>query len=220
MNQILSAFQQETFLEKVLLVLVTAGVTGVLVPLVKWVMDFTKYRSRKRFEADLSRQRELLRAQSQLLDGISEQLWKFRYLAMAVSLYGMDRTNEKSKTKYRKAVQKYDARTWGILNEVRIDVSKSRRLISEDAYRQLRTFYEWLTKELEPRVRKVIGEDTGHGELNGYIYNEASDRIDELLRLLGRELHLASNSAKKWMGFMSWFSVNWSPGYARIEPRA
>ena len=136
----------------------------------------------------------IIEAQSQLLDDVTQDLWNFRYLAMAVSVYRMDGND----AKYKEVIAQYHQETWGILNRLRVNMSKSRRLISENAYRDLVGFYQWLTLEFDQKVRKVIDDDQGHLELNRLIYNEVTTKIDELLYFLANELNLTSdNSAPK-----------------------
>jgi hypothetical protein len=64
----------EGFLEKIAILLLTALLTGFLVPYVLKRVDEAKSVQQKIFEADLARQAKIIEAQSKFLDDITETL--------------------------------------------------------------------------------------------------------------------------------------------------
>ena len=120
----------QRFLENIVLLVLTALITGLGIPWVLKRVAERKLREQKRFEADLARQGKIIEAQSKLLDDLSQLLWKWRYLAKKVVYYGAQENRER----YDLARRQYDEKVWDILNEFRAEISRSRRLVSERAY--------------------------------------------------------------------------------------
>jgi hypothetical protein len=188
------------FTQQVILLVLTAALSTFLIPLIfRWIDRPREERQRerehqrnleqKRFEADLARQSKIIDAQAAFLDDISQQLRRFRYLAMAVSYYYPDENPER----YQEAVKSYDREAWDIFNHVRESISKSRRLVSENVYQKLVEFYE---KKMVPfdqkKVRQVIQTSKGHHELNQHIFHEFTPDIDDIIYFLSEELQLTS----------------------------
>lgn len=188
------------FTQQVILLILTAVLSTFLIPLIfRWIdqpreerqknREHHRHLEQKRFEADLARQSKIIDAQVAFLDDISQQLWRFRYLAMALSYYYPDENPER----YQEAVKTYDLESWDIFNHVRESVSKSRRLVSENAYQKLVEFYE---KKMVPfdreKVKQVIRTNKGHHELNQYIFHEFTPDIDNIIYFLSEELQLTS----------------------------
>ena len=144
---------------------------------------------RARFEAKLARQAKVIDAQDAFLDDISQQFWRFRYLAMTVSYY---RPDDKS-GRYQEILKTYDQECWTVFNKMRESISRSRRLVSEKAYNDLVRFYE---DEVVPfdreQVRQVISTGEGHDALNQHIFRVFSPRIDAVIYDLSREVQLTS----------------------------
>ena len=143
----------------------------------------------KLFEADLARQSKIIDAQDALLRHFSQQLWRFRYLAMAVSYYNpVD-----DPTRSHEAVKESDEIPRNIFNEVREDISESRRLVSEKAYAQLRDFYETEMVRFDKKeVKKVIQTNHGHQELNDKIFGEFTEKVEEVIYCLSKEVQLTA----------------------------
>lgn len=71
----------QAFLEKIILLVLTALITGFGIPYVLKRVEQRKLREQKKFEDDLARQGKIIEAQSKLLGDLSQLLWKWRYLA-------------------------------------------------------------------------------------------------------------------------------------------
>src|SRR5262249_61203733 len=75
----------QDFLEKVVILLLTALLTGLLAPYVLKRIDEAKSVEQKILDADLARQAKVIEAQSKFLDDLTETLWNWRYLSMKVA---------------------------------------------------------------------------------------------------------------------------------------
>jgi hypothetical protein len=117
------------FIEKIVIVVLTALLARFIVPYVLKLVDEAKDKRQKKFEADLARQGKIIEAQSELIDDITKTLWEWRYLSIKVSYYGVGR----KKSLYTAAQKDYEARIWDVLSALRFQITKSRRLVSEDS---------------------------------------------------------------------------------------
>src|SRR5262249_13958543 len=123
----------QEFLEKVVILLLTALLTGLVAPYVLKRIDDAKSVQQKILEADLARQAKVIEAQSKFLDDITETLWNWRYLSMKVAYYGMGDQGPS----YAAARKGYDLQIWEVLKRLRNQINKSCTLASEDAYKML-----------------------------------------------------------------------------------
>ena len=134
MPAILEVLASTSFLEKVFLLFVGAALTGLLVPLVKSRMDRTRFEQQKRFEAELARQGELVKARAQFLRDLADPVWNFQLLALQVSY------DSESPEKLQSALTSYDAQSWQHLKQIRALVGGARWFTSEPAYKALTDF--------------------------------------------------------------------------------
>ena len=118
---------EQAFLEKIILLVLTALISGYGIPYVLKRVEERRLREQKKFEADLVRQGKIIEAQSKLLDDLSQLLWKWRYLAKKVAYYSAQGNAEH----FDLAKKQYEESVWDILNEFRAEISRSRRLVSE-----------------------------------------------------------------------------------------
>jgi hypothetical protein len=185
-------FNQD-FLEKIILLALTALITGFGMPYVLKRIEERKQREQRKLEADLARQAKIIEAQSKLLDDLSRVLWKWRYLAKKVVYYG----SEKSKERYEIARKEYDDSVWDILNEFRTEISRARRLVSEQAYEELQSLYDYIVRDIDRKISDIIKRE----ELDAKSVQESSDlgprfslevsqRIDDAIDRLASELGL------------------------------
>lgn len=122
----------ETFSEKVILLLVTALLTGILVPYIN---------------GRLARQASVLQEQKEFLGELERRLYEFHTKAAAVCWY---RSQAPDESKFGAAVEAYDAASWKFMSDMHAAVSKARRLSSPEAYRDLaRLQHKWEMLDLE-----------------------------------------------------------------------
>ena len=186
----------EAFVQQLTLLVLGALITGLGVPAVLRRIDARKLREQKQFEADLARQSKLLDAQAALLDEITRLVWAWRYLAKQVVYYG-SRGNEE---RYGAARAKYEDAVWGLLDALRTQISKSRRLVSEGAFQRLNDLYGYVVHDLDMKVSDLAGrpdiDQVGCNQLASRFSTEVSGRLDDALFELAQELRLTSQSLK------------------------
>src|SRR5688572_23638476 len=100
MGGILETLKSPSFFEKILLLLLTALLSGLLVPVMMQDIAHKKFKEQKVFEADLLRQTKILESQIEFFNIISELLARFQLSALEVSYY----KHHKNKDKYEVAV--------------------------------------------------------------------------------------------------------------------
>src|SRR4051812_4876564 len=71
---------QGSFIQNVLLILLTAAVIGLAVPRIKAGMDLRYFREQKRHKNELSHQSKLVEQKVRLLNRYRDSLWQFHYV--------------------------------------------------------------------------------------------------------------------------------------------
>jgi hypothetical protein len=192
MAPILEVLASTSFLEKVFLLVVGAVLTGLLVPLVKSRMDRTRFEQQERFEAELARQGELVKARAQFLRDLADPVWHFQLLALQVSYDG------ESPEKLQSALTSYDAQSWQHLKQIRALVGGARWFTSEPAYQVLTDFVDgWLIHEVDMKLMSVrrAGRRANWGQFNRWLYAESRTRTDALLVALADDFGLSPSVA-------------------------
>src|SRR5262245_36887576 len=181
----------QDFLEKVVILLVTALLTGLLAPYVLKRVDEAKSVQQKILDADLARQTKVIEAQSKFLDEITETLWNWRYLSMKVAYYGMGHDGPL----YAAARKDYELQIWDVLSRLRNQINKSRRLASENAYKTLVSLYDQIV-EIDAQLAEAAGESLTPQQsetlsrLHTVIRWEMTEKLDEVVDSLAKELRL------------------------------
>jgi hypothetical protein len=176
------------FIEKIVIVVLTALLARLIVPYVLKLVDEAKHKRQKKFEADLARQGKIIEAQSELIDDITKTLWEWRYLSIKVSYYGVER----KKSLYAAAQKDYEARIWDVLSALRFQITKSRRLVSEDSYKILVDLYDQLveidahgtpTADPEQKIDEFL-------KLNKLLRWKMTEKLDEVVDILAKDVRL------------------------------
>ena len=152
MKQIFELLRAPSFLEKLVILLITAALTGVLVPVVSGWVSEARFREQKVFEAELQRQREIVAAQAELLKSLSALLWEFQLLNIDVSFYKVN-GNEVG---YRMAVTKYQSKATAILGQIRAELSASRRLLSPLMHQRLSKLYFETLLQVDASLERLV----------------------------------------------------------------
>lgn len=207
----------QDFLEKATLLCLTAGLSGFLVPYVLKRIDERKLREQKsidalriqeqkefdaqklqeqkEFDANLIRGNNVLEAQIKLLENLSESLWELQLLSLAVSYYKIHPNQER----YESAYKDYDEKSWRLFKDVRCEVSKSTRLVSEDQYRKLLIFFnENLIQNMDKKLMDLIENNASFDHWKDHydwLLYRFPEEIDEIVTPLAKELRLASPTA-------------------------
>jgi hypothetical protein len=131
METILQTIQSQSFIQAVLLVLITGFVVDLLVPRLKARVDQGNFERQKRFEEELSRSSKLREDCASLLDELESQLWEYQYLLLEPS-YFVARCNEAG---YKQSFAHYDERAPVLLSAIAAKISKLSRLADAETYR-------------------------------------------------------------------------------------
>lgn len=187
------------FLEKVLLLVIASFIVPFVLKFIddrrsrrQKEADAAKLKEQKIFEADLTRQGKIIEAQSKFLDDVTEMLWQWRYLAKRVVYYGTHNDIDG----YTLAKNEYQRDKWPLLNKIRGEVSRSRRLVSENAYRELLQFYNFISDtdvEITRLTKTAVLNNEWRAEatrLSALFSPGVSTKVDTILELLANELHL------------------------------
>lgn len=192
---IVDVLTSREFLQGLFLLVVTAGLTGLLIPVIKGRLDDRKYRDQKVFESELSRQEKVIDAQAALLKDASEVMWSFYLLSLKVTWYAAS-GNEK---RFDAAWQEWDEESWLLFGRLRAEISNARRLTSPTIHAELLNVHDfWFRRfslELEEMVRQ---RNLGTGEsmdFHNRTYRENTRLIDDALTHLAEELRLNERAA-------------------------
>lgn len=183
----LEALTGSSFIEKAFLLILGALLTGILVPLIKLLIDRNWFRQQKRFEADIAREAEIVRARAQFLKDIVDPVWQFQLLALQVSY---DVLTKKENTK---AFQTYDEQSWQHLARIRTIIGGARWFTSPHAYKLLTNFVDgWLLRDVDMQLTNLTKKaEKGDWDLfHAMLYADSRTQTDDLLVALARDFNL------------------------------
>ena len=193
MKVILQLLKTPAFLEKLLLLLATALLSGLLVPEISARLADTRNKQQKLFEADIQRQRDIISAQSELLKNLAKQLWEFQLSNINVSFY----KTSGNETAFEAAAAKYQARSGELLGQIRAELSNARRLTSPAMHDRLTQLYFKTILPVDSGVEALIARGpaaTRDDWLQQHTtsFGTAQKAIDDVLRDLAVEFNLAA----------------------------
>jgi len=169
-----SALFNISFLEKVLLLLITALISGLLVP-------FTA----NNIQSVKAKNELILQSQSKLLEDVAYNLMSYETLALDVSWY---RSSSKiaDDAMYQKAYERYSERMADLLVHSRINIIKAKNLASEVISKKLNDFQMKIFQEQDMPINMLyrnhgsIGEWSAMHMVNERMLKEANNLISEL----------------------------------------
>jgi hypothetical protein len=176
------------FREKIVLLLLTALLTGLLVPFINGTIAAQRARSDQREAAKLARQASVIRSQEEFLERLEKTVFEFHTRAAAVPWY---KTQQPDPEKFNAAAEAYDAASWRFMSDMHALMSKGRRLTSDEAFRALQQHQQnWYEIDLAivQLMRKDATEDEWRkmlGQVNAQALNGQA-----LLRLLAADYKL------------------------------
>jgi hypothetical protein len=180
------------FVGNLLLLLITAGLTGLLVPLLFRRIDERKHVERKLFEADLARQARIIDAQAGLIERFAGLVWEYQLLLASVPYY----RQFEGRDLYPSALEAYEKDAVPLLGKIRAEISKALRLTERTTYEHLKRFYEQLL-ELDLKTsllaqRDKAGRDVSAewSSLQSFVMDKLSEEIDKTIDDLAREVRL------------------------------
>lgn len=190
-ESVLALLVSQDFLEKALLLILGAVLTGILVPVVKARLDAGNAKRRKLLEAELARQRELIESQIKLLSEFSELTWKCLFAAFKVCHTHAVAATEAQK----KAYEEYAPLSWELRMRIRALVSEATRLVSKDTHDLLWRAYDFLNS-LDIQVSEKENEGASAEEWETFYHEllgEAGKVVDEAIKSLAKDLDLSSH---------------------------
>lgn len=175
------------FVEKVVMLLITAGLTGFLIPVVTQNISSNQLQEQRLFETELARESAIIEAQIALIDKLSDLLWEYQLLAIEVTYY----QPHEDQNNYIAAVSMYDEKAGELLGKIRAEISKSLRLTSLDTYERLIALYYHDLIELDVNLRMLIeGQSDDWLGLNQYAVDELSVNVDNVINNLAMQTNL------------------------------
>ena len=129
-----------SFGQNITLLLLTASLTGLLVPTIKGLMDDRRFRQQKRFEAEIARESAIIEAQVRLLDDLSTLLWEFVLSMISVSYYVVN----SDPTRAEAAFEDYSDKASDRFGRTQAELSKANRLVPSKRVREFQELYRML----------------------------------------------------------------------------
>jgi hypothetical protein len=172
----------ESFFEQVVMLALTAGVAGFLVPYIL-----------KRIDEQKLREKQIVQAQTRLLDSLTEQLWEFQLLALSVSYYKLQGREED----FKEALEKYDSRSWELFGSLRTEISKAGRLATERTCKELLQFYsDWLIP-MDKALVSLVKQDASMAEWEEFhnSLRKSGPKTDRIINLLAVEFGLSKHKS-------------------------
>lgn len=205
-----------TFRQSVMLLILTALLTGILVPTVKDIIDRRSHlkqqifdaerrQEEKKYDAALVRQSKIIDSEAELLDNLATMFWRLWKMVLKVIYY---RTLVKLPDRHEIAVQEYDQEGWELTANIRAEISRANRLASPQIHERLEELFERFVGEVDIELNRLRTLDTqpnqdSRGELEKqwnsfrhHIYRNVGNEIDALLTDLAQELRLAERPGK------------------------
>lgn len=141
------------WIEKIGLLLITAMISGVAVPLIMKIISARLEESRKRVESTRIRNQAITSAQVKLLEEFSEVALSYETLALDVSWFGC--AGSENRDLQKKAFERYNDRLVDLHTRWRTLLIRSRLLTSEETYQTMtKVFEETLLVQDSGIVRK------------------------------------------------------------------
>ena len=197
--------------DSIALLVLTAVLIALLVPTVKEVIDRRsllrqqefedrRRRANKKYEADLARQHKVIESQVQLLDNLAGMFWRLWKMLLRIVYY---RTLQKDLDKHHTAYKAYDDESWDLMGDIRAEISRARRLASDEVYTRLTILFGHFSDELNITLTSLRtqdayldpdskdGLDKDWETFRIVIYEDFGKEIDATLTALATELRLA-----------------------------
>jgi hypothetical protein len=187
----------EAFLQGLLLLIATAALTGLLVPVVKARLDERRYRDQKVFESELARQAKIIDAQAAFLDELSDLVWGFLLRALALTYYA----ERRDAAKLEEAWMRYDAEAWPFYARLQVETSKAQRLTTAEIKDELEGLRDWfMSFDFELARAYEAGADALASSERRQRINEGVARVERALTGVAQELRLAPSPVSEVRG--------------------
>jgi hypothetical protein len=193
-SQIGEVVKSPSFVEHALLLILTAVLTGLLVPFINAILADQKFREQRRFEAELARQAKIIDAQNELLGELEKIVYGFQLRALALAWY---KTQDKNSAKYQESLKAYEDSSWVFFSDMHTRLGKARRLTSPKVYEELERFYSAL-RELDSNLVKLVRKDTTEEEWKAFsaLIQQSGGQTEHIMNLLAQDYGLSKNTSK------------------------
>ena len=176
-------------IQGIILLILTAVITGLAVPLIKSRMDMRYFRDQKSHEADLARQAKLINEQTAFLRAYADSLWQLHFAMLKVSYAKVTATTD---DEFAALWNMYEQEAWVALQGQRRLISSAVNLVSPACFDQLLRFYEQIRcdeAELSGMVHESRPEDVW-GEYHGQLLDSGAAKLDHEIIELAKEMNL------------------------------
>jgi hypothetical protein len=143
----------ESFVEKVLLLLLTIILSGIIVPIIINYFTSKSAERQKAIEAMKSKDQAILQAQSNLLTDLSETILTYETLALDASWYGTEGINNKEM--HQKAFLRYSDRIVDLLSKLRALASRAQTLASPAISNKINAFINKIFEEQDTPINQL-----------------------------------------------------------------
>jgi hypothetical protein len=184
-----------TFVENVLLLLITAALTGLLVPIIRSIMDDRKLLDQKRLDAELARQGAIIDAQVQLLNDISALVWEYMLALIGVSYYKVNGDAER----FQHSLDEYGDSVGGRFGKMQAEFSKAQRLAPRECIHELQDMYRLFPK-LDVSLMGLVRAEAEPAEWRDHHNNSFSSQsqVSTTLYHLAEGMGLTAGRPDHW----------------------
>jgi hypothetical protein len=197
MTGTLDALSSPSFVEAVALLLITAALTGLLVPFIKGRLDSRNLENQQLLQEALARKRKVVDSQAELLEVLADVLGGLRMLYTKIAFYARDGRG----AEYADAFKDFEERSWNFLAGYRTQLSKAGRLTSTGMREGLRNLYYDVLIPTDQRLYELVrpqdgmdlraAEHDSWSEFFDYLFTDFTDQIDDVLDKLTEEIRKA-----------------------------
>jgi hypothetical protein len=212
-----------TFVESLVLLGVTAALTGVLAPVIVGITNHRRLNEQKQYEEELKRETALLDAQAEFLRDFSTAVFDYQEKALAVSYAGW-----LSPERFKERWGKYDEESFELLGRIGSQVSRARILFSTETADRLLHFYRgWLEDEfdtgLSQRARDAATTPADWKAWHDPMHLEVEERVTDLIRAVAEEAELTYEQQRRRLqpqpGRLRRFSDLFSANRSNVDAR-
>ncbi len=179
----------KSFIESVLLLILTAILTGFLVPYISSKLAYRKFKEQKLFEAEIARQSKIIESQNELLVELERLITAFRYRGVNIIW------SAKSPAEYQESRKSYEDNAWKFFIDMETAIGKASRLTSPDVYKELEKFYNEI-KNLDMTLVKLLKRDAAAEEFKEIMPkfgHECRKNLKKMLDMLAQDYGLSKS---------------------------
>lgn len=186
-----------------ILLVATALLSGLLVPLVINRVQARNQQRLKDHEADVARQSKVIDDQVRFLEKLADLLWSYELMLITPLYYGQSSLYSRpgDSGPYGTAVTKYFENASDLLGAIRSEIGKAVRLVPEDLWNDLKHLYYQELLQLDLAATRLLLD--GPSEMNHVEWSNLQERvltdlaiaIDETIDRTARMLSLKATFA-------------------------